>query len=391
MLDFKILKRSKKSHARLGVLRTAHGLVETPALVPVATQAAVKTLTAAQAMAAGSQILICNTFHLHLKPGEKIVRTQGGLHKFMGWPRPLMTDSGGFQVFSLGFGRDYGMGKILKTDSTAEIIRGQPSPTLKTVELGQQPKLLKITAEGVRFTSYLDGKVIELDSKRSIRIQEALGADIIFAFDEPTSPIATKEYVAASLRRTHRWAKECLDAQTSPKQALYGIVQGGRYKDLRLESARHIASLPFPGFGIGGEFGSDKATMTKMLRSTNAILPEEKPRHLLGIGHPEDILPIIKEGVDTFDCIVPTHYARRGIAFTAKGRLDVGKAAFLKDKRPLDSKCECATCGIHSRAYLCHLFRAKEIAAMSLLTFHNLYFFNDYVAKAREAIRKGKL
>jgi queuine tRNA-ribosyltransferase len=378
MLEFKILKKSRKSRARLGILKTPHGEVETPALVTVGTQAAVKTMTAEEVKEAKSQMLICNTFHLHLKPGEKIVKANGGLHKFMAWNKPLMTDSGGFQVFSLGFGRDFGMGKILKERSDDSIGKGQ------------QPKLLRISEDGVEFTSYVDGKTIFLDPKSSMRIQEALGADIIFAFDEPTSPIATKEYILDSLERTHRWAKLCLKEKKS-KQALYGIVQGGRYKDMRIVSANYISELPFDGFGIGGEFGGDKKVMTDMLRWTNANLPEEKPRHLLGIGHPEDIQPIIKEGVDTFDCIVPTHYARRGVAFTASGRVDLNKVGMLKDKKPIDPKCDCRTCGTYSRAYIAHLFRAHEIAAMSLTTFHNLYWFNTYVEGMRKAIKQGKL
>ncbi len=240
------------------------------------------------------------------------------------------------------------------------------------------------------FTSYLDGRTIFLGPKESIRIQEALGADIIFAFDEPTAPLATKEYITESIGRTHRWAEQCLKAKRS-KQALYGIVQGGRYTDLRVLSAKHIASLPFDGFGIGGEFGSDKAIMTQMLRITNAHLPEDKPRHLLGIGYPEDIPRIIKEGIDTFDCIVPTHYARRGVAFTSKGKLELNKSAFLKDTKALDPKCPCRTCSTYNRSYLAHLFRAKEISAMSLLTFHNLFWFNALVDQYRTAIKKGLL
>lgn len=361
----------------MGVLKTSHGEVETPALVTVATQAAVKTLRPEEAAAAGTRLIIANTFHLHLKPGENIIKKAGGLHDFMGWQRPIMTDSGGFQVFSLGFGQDYGIGKILKTDSTAEILKGQ------------QPKLLKITGEGVTFTSYLDGRKIFLGPKESMRIQEDLGADIIFAFDEPTSPVASRDYIAESLERTHEWAKICLKTKRS-KQALFGIVQGGRYQDLRRESAEYIGRMPFEGFGIGGEFGNDKSEMSRMLGWTIDALPEEKPRHLLGIGYLEDITPIIKEGVDTFDCIVPTHYARRGIAFTSKGKIDLNKAAFLKDMKPLDSKCRCATCQNHSRAYLAHLFRAKEISAMSLLTFHSLYFFNEYISGLREDIKRGR-
>ncbi len=371
-----ILKRSKKSRARLGLLHTAHGTVETPALVTVATQAAVKTLTAEQAEGAGSPLLICNTFHLHLKPGEQVVRAQGGLHEFMAWKRPIMTDSGGFQVFSLGFGRDYGLGKIGYRDTTAK------------VGLKQKPKLLSITEQGVTFTSYLDGRKIFIGPEESMSIQAALGADIAFAFDECTPPNADRAYTEMSVARTHRWAERCLKAR-DPKQSLYGIVQGGKFKDLRRASARTVASLPFDGFGIGGEFGADKKTMTAMLREVVRELPEGKPRHLLGIGHPDDIRRIVKEGVDTFDCTVPTQYARHGTAFTSRGRLEIGSSKHLKSRAPLDSACGCPTCTKYTRGYLCHLYRAKEYTAGTLLTIHNLWHFNELVRRVRTEIRRG--
>lgn len=381
-MDFKIIKRSKKSRARLGILKTPHGEVETPAIVPVATQATVKTLTAEEVLRAGTQLLISNTFHLHLKPGEELVKKMGGLHKFMNWPKPLMTDSGGFQVFSLGFGMEHGMGKILKAKAKEKITAGQ------------QPKLLKITDDGVQFTSPVDGRKIFLNPERSIKIQEALGADIIFAFDECTSPIADHEYTKKSLSRTHAWAVESLEARSSAgkkKQAMYGIVQGGKFKDLRIESAKYIGSLPFEGFGIGGEFGDDKKVMTEMLGWVLKELPDEKPRHLLGIGYLEDIPKIIKAGVDTFDCIVPTRYARHGVAFTSGGKVDIQKSAYAEDKKPLDPKCSCETCSGYSRGYIHHLFKSREISALRLLTFHNIYFFNEYVGKIREDIKKGKI
>lgn len=379
-MEFKILKKSKKSKARIGILKTAHGEVETPTLVPVATQAAIKTLSAEEVKKTKSQILICNTYHLHLRPGESIVKKSGGLHKFTNWPRPLMTDSGGFQVFSLGFGKDFGVGKILKQKHGEEI------------KIGQQPKLIKITNDGVLFSSYLDGKEIFIGPKESIKIQESLGADIIFAFDECTSPIADYEYTKKSLIKTHAWAKDCLRyANQKSKQALFGIVQGGKFKDLRIESAKFISALDFDGFGIGGEFGDNKKTMVKMISWTIKELSENKPRHLLGIGHPEDIPKIIKAGVDTFDCIAPTHYARRGIAFISSGRLNMSKAEFLNDKKPLDKNCRCHICQNYSRSYISHLFRAKEIGALSMLTFHNLYFFNSYVEKTKEQIKRGKI
>ncbi|MDP1538491.1 MAG: tRNA guanosine(34) transglycosylase Tgt [bacterium] len=386
MIEFKILKKSKKSKARSGLLKTEHGVIETPCLVPVATQAVVKTLTSEEVKETKSQILICNTFHLHLKPGEDFVKKAGGLHQFMNWKGPLMTDSGGFQVFSLGFGKDFGMGKIL-----APYRNKVSGAGLKMeIEYGQQPKLLKITKDGVYFRSFLDGKKVFLGPKESIKIQEKLGADIIFAFDECTSPIANYEYTRKSLQRTRCWAEICLKEKRS-NQVLFGIVQGGRYKDLRIESAKFTGSLDFDGFGIGGEFGDNKKKMLEMLNWVIKELPEEKPRHLLGIGYLEDIPKIIERGVDLFDCNAPTHYARHGIAFTSDEKLDLGKINFLEDETPLDKKCSCFVCQNYKRNYICHLFRAKEITALKLLTFHNLYFFNNFIENIRKKIKQGKI
>ncbi|MEK7658176.1 MAG: tRNA guanosine(34) transglycosylase Tgt [Patescibacteria group bacterium] len=382
-MEFKILKKSKISRARLGILKTSSGEIETPAFVPVATQAVVKTLTSEEAEAAKCRILIANTFHLHLKPGEKIVKNSGGLHKFMNWPRPLMTDSGGFQVFSLGFGRDFGVGKIIKNNAD--------NADRKTVGVGQQPKQLKITEDGVIFRSPIDGKELFLGPKESIGIQENLGADIIFAFDECPPPNADYEYNKLAMRRTHRWAVQSLKAKKLKTQSLFGIVQGGKFKDLRIESAKFIGSQPFDGFGIGGEFGDNKKTMEKMVGWIIENLPGGKPRHLLGIGYPEDIPKIIKAGIDTFDCVAPTHYARRGIAFIPSGKLDLNKSFFLKDKNPLDKKCGCFVCQNYRRNYISHLLRAKEITALKLLTFHNLYFFNSLVEKIRKQMKKGEI
>ncbi len=378
MVSLKILKRSKKSRARLGILKTPHGEVETPTLVGVATQATVKALTVDQVKATGTGLLICNTFHLHLKPGEQVVKKAGGLHKFMGWKGPLMTDSGGYQVFSLGFGRDFGVGKIAH------------APSKHKVGLKQQPKLLKITEEGVAFTSYLDGSRIFLTPEKSMQIQAALGADIAFAFDECTPPLADRAYTVQSMERTHRWAERCLKAR-DPKQAVFGIVQGSKFKDLRTLSARIIAAMPFDGFGIGGEFGYSKSDMSAMLRVVVKELPDNKPRHLLGVGHPEDLARVVKEGVDTFDCTVPTQYARHGTAFTSSGRIEITKSRYLADKKPLDPKCECSTCATYSRAYLCHLMRSKENTGGTLVTIHNLYYFQALMAKIRSDIKKGRM
>jgi len=376
MIEFRVLKKSKKSQARVGLLKTEYGFVETPSLVPVATQASLKTLDSQEIKETKTQILISNTLYLHLRPGEEIVKRSGGLHSFMNWQKPIMTDSGGFQVFSWGFGKDFGVGKILKEKEK------------KIIASGQKPKNIKITRDGVFFRSPFDGKEIFLGPKESIRIQEKLGADIIFAFDECSPPLANYQYTKNSLLKTHYWAKICLKEKKS-KQAIFGVVQGGKYKNLRKESAAFISSLPFDGFGIGGEFGDDKKKMLEIIKWTLEELSEEKPRHLLGIGYLEDIPRIIKAGIDLFDCIVPTHYARRGIVFTNQGKLDLEKSQFLRDKNPLDKKCDCFVCQEYKRNYLCHLLRAKEITGLKLLTFHNLYFFNAFVEKIRKKIKEG--
>jgi tRNA-guanine transglycosylase len=326
MIDFKVIKQSKKSKARLGILKTSHGEVETPCLVPVATQATVKTLTSDEVREkTKTQMLIANTFHLHLKPGEGTVKKMGGLHRFMNWKGGLMTDSGGFQVFSLGFGRDLGTNKIIKNNAS-----------FQEIKKGTQPQNIKISDDGVLFRSPVDGKKIFLGPKESIKIQEALGSDIILAFDECPPPHASYDYVKKSLEKTNRWLEICVKAKKS-NQALYGIVQGGRFSDLRVASARFVAEQAVDGYAIGGEFGNEKKSMETMLAGVIPHLAPEKPRHLLGIGHPQDIIPVIKSGIDTFDCIVPTHYARHGTAFTARGKLDMAKAQFKNSKKPLDT------------------------------------------------------
>ena len=379
MFSFQIVQRSKKSQARLGVISTPHGDIETPSFVPVATRATVRTLESDEVLSVGSQILICNTYHLHVAPGETVVKKMGGLHKFMKWDSPLMTDSGGFQVFSLGFGTDHGVGKILRERSE------------KIIPDGMQPRSVKITGSGVHFRSPVDGTPLFLGPKESVRIQEMLGADIIFAFDECPSPLANEKYMRASLERTHRWAQMCLDVRTSKKQAMYGIVQGGRFPEMRLESAKIIGALPFEGFGIGGEFGYDKRSLKRMLSEVNAILPPEKPRHVLGVGHPEDFPYLASAGADTFDCIAPTHYARRAIIFTSKGRLNIRSRAFLNDKKPLDQNCKCDICKTYTRSYICHLMRMREITGMKLASYHNLHFFNVRARELRRRIKNGDL
>ena len=379
MFSFKITKRSKRSRARLGILKTPHGEVETPAFVPVATRGALRTLDNEEAAELGSQLLIANTYHLHLAPGEKVIKKLGGLHKFMRWDRPIMTDSGGFQVFSLGFGRDHGVGKVLQEERE------------KSIKEDAQPVSVRISEEGVRFRSPIDGTELCLSPEESIRIQEDIGADIMFAFDECPSPLANEEYMRASVERTHRWAQRCVDAKRSKKQALYGIVQGGAYKELRIQSAQVIGNMDFEGFGIGGEFGYDKPSLARMVSAVTDHLPEHKPRHLLGIGHPEDFAYSMKSGADTFDCIAPTHYARRGIAFTSKGRVDLRKPSHRASAEPIDPACKCPVCKTYSRAFVSHLMRAHDNTGGKLATMHNVFFFNALAASLRKKIRSGDL
>lgn len=378
MISFEVIKKSTKSRARAGVLITPHGEIQTPTLVGVATQATMKALTWDQVEQTGTQVLIENAFHLHLKPGEKIVKEAGGLHEFSNWKKPIMTDSGGFQVFSLGFGEDHGVGKILKEKSNLKI------------EEGQQPQKIKITEDGVEFRSPVDGHKVFIGPRESIQIQEDLGADIINAFDECTSPVADFEYTKKSMEKTHRWAQICLDIKKSD-QAMYGIVQGGKFKDLRIESATIINGMGFNGYGIGGEFGADKKTLSEMLSWVMPNLDDNKPRHLLGIGHPEDFMPIIEQGVDTFDCIAPTHYARHGVVFTSQGRVNMRKAEALTINEPLDKNCSCFVCQNYKTSYLAHMLKAHEITPLTLLSFHNLYFFQQQVTKIREDILEGKI
>lgn len=382
MIEFKILKKSKKSWARVGILKTQHGEVETPCLVPVATKAVIKTLTSEEVKRTKTQITISNTFHLHLKPGDKVVKGAGGLNKFMNADWSTITDSGGFQVFSLGFGHDMQVGKLIKyfPGKTKEM----------AVDTGSVPKSVKITPDGVHFRSPFDGRELFIGPKESIKFQENIGADIIYAFDECTPPLSTIEYASKSLDLTHKWAKICLDSKTTD-QALYGIVQGSRYKSLREKASGFLNTLDFAGYGIGGDLGESRKTMDDILSWTIPNLREERPRHMLGIGYLPDMEIIIKRGIDTFDCTVPTHFARRGVAFTSMGKLDLTKSVFLKNKNPLDKKCRCEVCAVYTKGYISHLMRATEITGMRLLTLHNLFYFNTYVEKIRQKIKAGKL
>src|SRR3989344_956785 len=378
---FRILKKSNKSNARLGVISTPHGDIQTPAFIPVGTQATVKGLTVDQLKQMGIEALLCNTYHLYLRPGDKVVKKLGGLHKFMNWDRPIFTDSGGFQVFSLGYGIEHKTGKLA----------GYYHNLRPFIYDSKNKRLAKVTEEGVEFRSHIDGSKHFLTPEKSIQIQKNLGADIIFAFDECTSPLSDYEYTKKSMEMTHRWAIRSLNEFKKFKrlnsetlnQQLFGIVQGGQYKDLREQSAKFIGEQNFDGFGIGGSFGSSygdsKENMRKVLDWTIPFLPEEKSRHLLGIGGVDDIYEAVKRGIDTFDCVQPTRLGRNGSALTKNGNLNLKSSKWLNPPAggPIDKKCQCYTCQNHSRAYLAHLFRVNEMLGPILTTIHNLYFMEQ--------------
>lgn len=398
-MKFRIIKQSKKSRARLGIIKTANGVLHTPAFFPVATQATIKTLTGEDIKQIGFEGILANTYHLHLRPGEKIIKKIGGLRNFMNFSGVIATDSGGFQVFSLGKGITHGVGKIAKIFPGQVGSRSGLDPTGQAPTLTQTKSFVKITEDGVYFCSHIDGTKHFLSPEKSMQIQQDLGSDIAFAFDECTSPLDDIEYTKKAMERTHRWAERCLlctaqiTENKSPitRQGLFGIIQGGEYKKLREQSAKFISGLDFDGFGIGGSLGKTKEKMYEILNWTVPLLPPEKPRHLLGIGYLEDFERSIKSGVDLFDCVYPTRFARHGIALTTKEKLNLNQAKFLTDKNPPDKKCGCPTCLNHSRAYICHLFRAKEITAMRLLTMHNLWFFKQFIDKIREKIERESL
>lgn len=383
-LEFEIRNRLAGTGARTGRLHTPHGDVLTPAFVVVGTQAAVKGVTPWELRELGAQILLANTYHLLLRPGPEVIAELGGLHRFMAWDRPIMTDSGGYQVFSLGFGLEHGVGKIVG------MFPDEPAGGRRPRRTGGQPaRLMRVDDDGVTFTSHIDGSRHRLTPEDSIRIQEQLGADIILAFDEPTSPLHDEAYTAQALERTHRWALRCLDARRRTDQALYGIVQGGAFRRLREASAAFIGSLPFEGFAIGGSLGRSKADMLAVLDWTIPALAEERPRHLLGIGEPEDLFASIERGIDTFDCVAPTRYARHGVLYTSRGKLTITNAAYQLDPDPIDPDCSCYTCESFSRGYLRHLFQADELLAYTLASIHNLHLIVNLVNSIRSAIDRG--
>lgn len=385
-LSFKIEEKLDKKLGRAGILKTAHGMIETPAFVVVGTKGTVKSLTIEQVKDLGTQVVLANTYHLYLEPGEEIVTKMGGLNKMMNWTGPSMTDSGGFQVFSLGVALGKNITKITTSEKIDEEGEVEPEESVG--------KSARIDEDGVTFKSVIDGSEHRFTPELSIQIQHNLGADIIFAFDECTSPLASYEYQKKAMERTHRWARRSLEEhkKLGGEQALFGIVQGGRFEDLRKISARFMAELcppadGFDGFGIGGSF--NKEDISNAVGWINKILPEEKPRHLLGIGEPADIWGAIENGCDLFDCVAPTRLARNGALYTSDGRINIYNAKFAEDLGKIDEECGCYTCRNYSRSYLVHLFRAKEILANTLASIHNLYFIVNMVKCARQAILDG--
>ena len=381
-MQFKIEKKLKGGLGRAGVITTSHGEIHTPAFVAVGTKATVKSLNPEQVREAGVEVVLGNTYHLYLQPGDEVVRDAGGIGKFMNWKGPTMTDSGGFQVFSLGaaYGKDFS--KIIKgTDPSLQI------PERSSADDGV-PRLATVGNDGVSFRSHINGSLHYITPEKSIEIQHNLGADIIFAFDECTSPTENHRYQDEALSRTHAWAKRSLDYHKSKPnaetQALFGIVQGGLEKDLRKKSAEYISSLSFDGFGIGGSYTKEHMALTTKL--VNEILPEEKPRHLLGIGEPEDLFMGVENGVDLFDCVLPTRLGRNGTIYTKNGKIIIMNTKFRNDFEPVEKDCECYTCQNYSRAYIAHLFHGKEMLAGTLASVHNLYFIANLVKKIRQSI-----
>ena len=350
-VTYKLIKQCARTGARLGKLITPHGEIDTPVFMPVGTQATVKGLSPEELKDLGAKIILSNTYHLFLRPGHELVAEAGGLHKFMNWDGSILTDSGGFQVFSLS-------------------------------------DLRKITEEGVAFRSHLDGAKLFLSPEKAMEIENALGADIMMAFDECTPYPSTYDYTKRSLERTTRWAERCLKAHKNPeKQALFGIVQGGTFPDLRKKSAREIVSLDFPGYAIGGlSVGEATQTMYDMLEETVPELPDDKARYLMGVGRPDNLVEGVMRGIDMLDCVLPTRIGRNGTALTSKGRIIVRDAKYAHDFTPIDPECGCLACRKHTKAYIRHLLKAGEMYGLRLVTIHNLYYLTHLMEDIRKAI-----
>lgn len=353
--SFTVEETDATSQARLGTLTTPHGRVATPAFMPVGTQATVKALTPVECRELGVEILLANAYHLYLRPGVEVVEAHGGLHRFMGWDGPLLTDSGGFQVMSLS-------------------------------------KLRKITPDGVIFQSHIDGSEHLLSPEKAVAIQEGLGADIIMVLDECPPYPATYDYARESMELTSRWAERCLAAKRRDDQALFGIVQGGMFADLRADSAQAITALDFDGYAIGGlSVGESKELLRAMVEATVPWLPESLPRYLMGVGTPLDLVEQVARGIDLFDCVIPTRNARTGTLFTSQGRIVIKHARYSDDRQPLDPECPCYTCTTFTRSYLRHLFQAGEILSSRLNTIHNVSFYMRLMGEVRQAIASGRL
>jgi queuine tRNA-ribosyltransferase len=353
--SFTLIKKDNASSARIGKIVTPHGEVQTPVFMPVGTQATVKTLSPEDLVSIGVEIILSNTYHLFLRPGHELIKEFGGVQRFMGWNRPVLTDSGGFQVFSLA-------------------------------------ELRKINEDGVTFQSPLDGGAKHLITPEyAVEIQEALGADIIMAFDECTPYPATRDYAEESLERTIRWAKRCRAAKRETDQALFGIIQGGMYPDLREHSAEALVDIGFDGYALGGlSVGETKPMMYEMIEAAIPVLPEEQPRYLMGVGTPEDLVEGVDRGIDMFDCVMPTRNARNGTFFTSSGKVVIRNAQYERDKGPIDPECSCYTCKNFARAYLRHLFNANEVLALRLGTIHNVFFYLNLMRNVRQSIEQGR-
>jgi len=352
--NFSILHRDTSCGARLGSLKTPHGSIETPIFMPVGTNATVKAMTPEDLLAVNAQIILANTYHLYLRPGHGLIEKLGGLHSFMNWDRPILTDSGGFQVFSLG-------------------------------------ELRKISEEGVKFQSHLDGSYHFLTPELAIQIQQSLGSDIIMCFDECPPATADYEYVRRSLELTSRWARRCKDSHRREGQQLFGIIQGGMHYDLRARSLDDICSIGFDGYALGGlSVGEEKEQMYGVMEACAPLMPQDSPRYIMGIGAPEDLLEAVWHGYDMFDCVMPTRNARNGMLFSSQGRINIKAKIYEEDGGPLDPECGCHVCRTYSRAYLRHLYRAGEILASQLNTYHNLYYFLDLMRRTREAISSNR-
>jgi len=350
---FKLLKNDSETDARLGKISTDHGEINTPAFIPVGTQATIKALTPEELGEMGVEIILSNTYHLYLRPGHELVKNLGGLHRFMHWDHPLLTDSGGFQVYSIGTNQ-------------------------------------KVSEEGINFQSHLDGSRHFISPELCMEIQEALGADIVMCLDECIPYPASYDYASGSLERTTRWAERCQDSKKRKDQTLFGIVQGGMFKELREKSARELVAMDFDGYAVGGlSVGESTSLMLEMVEHTTAFLPEKKPRYLMGVGTPEDIVEAVKRGLDIFDCVLPTRNARNGMLFTSFGRIVIKNARHRSEDIPVDPHCNCYTCTHYSRAYLHHLFSAKEILSSRLNTIHNLFYYLNLMAEIRTSIKEG--